>query len=72
MVFLGWNAPTEIKLIHELTFLLASNPLNMLMQKLLKSMINSDIPRYNQPSEQFLLWFIVYMRLNSRVNRGLV
>jgi len=32
---LGWNAPTEITLIRELTFLLTANPLYILMQKLL-------------------------------------
>jgi len=36
---LGWNASTNIKLIHKLTFLLTSNPLYILMLKLLKSMI---------------------------------
>jgi len=35
---LGQIAPTKIKLIRELTILLVSNPLHVLMQKLLKSM----------------------------------
>jgi len=43
---LEWNAPTKIKLIRELTFSLASNILQMLMQKLLKSMINWFRPMF--------------------------
>jgi len=46
---LGWNAPTKIKLIRELTLLLTSIPLHILMQKLLKSMINSVNPSTFKP-----------------------
>jgi len=35
---LRWNAPTKIKLSHELTFLLTANLLHISIQKLLKSM----------------------------------
>jgi len=31
MLHLGWNAPTMIKLILQLTFLITTNPLNILM-----------------------------------------
>jgi len=38
-----------ILLIHEITLLLTTNPLHILMQKLLKSMINCCVnPRYIQ------------------------
>jgi len=53
---LGWNAPTKIKIIREITFLLTTNLLHILMQKLLKSMINSINPRYIQYFDQFLQW----------------
>jgi len=46
MEYLGWNAPTNIKLIRKLTLLLTSNPLQILMQKLLKSMVNCVNPRH--------------------------
>jgi len=42
------NASTKIKLIRELSFLLTADPLHILMQKLLKSMINSVNQRYIQ------------------------
>jgi len=51
---LGWNAPTKIKLIRELAFFVNSDPLHILMQKLLKSMINSVNPRYIQHLDQYL------------------
>jgi len=40
------NAPTKIKLIRELAFLLTFNPQHMFMQNLLKLMINCVNPRY--------------------------
>jgi len=40
LIDLGWNAPTKIKLICKLTFSLTTNLQHILMQKLLKSMIN--------------------------------
>jgi len=50
------DAPTKIKLIRELTFLLTSNPLHILLQKLLKSMINCITPIYIQHLDQCLQW----------------
>jgi len=59
-----------IKLIHELTFLLTSNT-KRLTQKKVKPMINCVNPRYIQHSDQCMVLLSEYLRLNSRVNRGL-
>jgi len=48
------DAPTKIKLIFEFTFLLTSNPQHILMQNVLKSMINIFNPRYIQHLGQYL------------------
>jgi len=45
LFYLGWDVPTKIKLIRKLTFLLTSNPLHILMQKSLKSVVNCINPR---------------------------
>jgi len=58
----------RLSLIRELTFLLTSNPQHLLMQKLLKPMINSVNPKYIQHLDQCLLWLSEYLQLNSRNN----
>jgi len=50
----GWNAPTKIRLICDLTFLSTSIPLHILKQKLLKLIINSVNPRSIQHLDQCL------------------
>jgi len=61
----GWNAPPKIKLIRELTILLTpSNSLHILVQKLLKSMINCVNQRYIQYLDENIQRLREYMRLN--------